>query len=110
VPRYNLSLRADYRHSLGDAGDLVFSASAVAVDKVVTEFNTLWANEYAKGDVRLSWESLDGGWIVSGWVKNVTNEMYYRGGGPVAKYDTDKIRLGLISDPRTFGVSVRRSF
>lgn len=110
VPRYNLSLRADYRHSLGDAGDLVFSASAVAVDKVVTEFNTLWANEYAKGDVRLSWESLDGGWTLSGWVKNVTNEMYYRGGGPVAKYDTDKIRLGLISDPRTFGVSVRRSF
>ncbi|HRX39064.1 MAG TPA: TonB-dependent receptor [Parvularculaceae bacterium] len=110
VPRYNLFLRADYRHSLGGAGDLVFSGSVVAVDDVVTEFNTLWANEYAKGDIRVSWESPDSNWVVSGWVKNVTDTTYYRGGGPVSKYETDKIRLGLINDPRTFGASVRRSF
>lgn len=110
VPRYNLFLRADYRHSLGGAGDLIFSGSVVAVEEVVTEFDTLWANEYAKGDIRLSWESPDGDWMLSGWVKNVTDTLYYRGGGPVAKYDTDKIRLGLINDPRTFGFSIRRAF
>lgn len=110
IPKYNASLRADYRHSLGDAGDLVFNGTLVAVDEIITEFGTLWGNEYAKGDIRIGWESPGGSWAVSGWVKNVTDELYYRGGGPVAKYNTDKIRLGLISDPRTFGVSVRYNF
>jgi iron complex outermembrane receptor protein len=110
IPTYNLNFRADYRHSLGDAGDLVFDGSVVAVDKVVTEFGTLWGNEYVKGDVRISWESPGRGWVVSAWVKNVTDSLYYRGGGPVAKYNTGLIRLGLISDPRTFGISIRRNF
>lgn len=110
IPTYNFSFRADYRHSLGGSGDILFDVSVVAVDKVITEFGTLWANDYVKGDVRLSWESPGRSWVVSGWVKNVTDTLYYRGGGPVAKYNTDKIRLGLISDPRTFGISVRRNF
>ena len=110
IPKYNVNVRADYRHDLHGAGYLLFDGSVVAVDEVITEFGTLWANAYAKADASIAWEAPDGAWVVSAWVKNVTDKLYYRGGGPVAKYNTDKIRLGLITDPRTFGVSVRRNF
>lgn len=110
VPKHNLSLVADYRVPLGDAGTLTIHGDVVSVDEVITEFGTLWGNAYTKGDARLTWESLDAGWAVSAWVNNITNKLYYRGGGPVAKYNTDKIRLGLVNDPRTFGVSLKRQF
>ncbi|MBL8630402.1 MAG: TonB-dependent receptor [Rhodospirillaceae bacterium] len=110
IPKHNLSLMADYRLPVGQYGTLVLHGDIVAVDEVITEFNTLWANAYTKGDVRVTWEAYEADWALSAWVNNVTNKLYYRGGGPVAKYDTDKIRLGLINDPRTYGVSLRYNF
>ncbi|MCB2107132.1 MAG: TonB-dependent receptor [Rhodobacteraceae bacterium] len=110
VPKHNFSLMADYVYPLDSAGTITFHGDIVSVDEIITEFGTLWGNAYTKGDVRITWENAAESWSVSGWVNNVTDKDYYRGGGPVAKYDTDKIRLGLINDPRTFGISTAFRF
>src|SRR5690606_15624427 len=111
MPSRDANFTLDYRFPIGSSGRIGFQADVVHAGDIRTEFgSTLWAPSYTKGDVRLSWESFSGGWLVTAWVNNVTDKLYYRGGGPLAKYDTDKVRLGLIHDPRSYGVSMNYRF
>lgn len=111
MPSRDANFMLDYRLPLGGRGELEFQADVVHAGKITTEFgSTLWAPSYTKGDARLSWEPLGGAWRITAWVNNVTDEFYYRGGGPLAKYDTNLVRLGLITDPRTYGVSASYRF
>ena len=82
----------------------------VSVGETITEFASLWSPSYTKGDLRFAWTAPDAHWSGSVWVKNITNEVYYEGGGPVSKYNTNLVRVGLIADPRTYGASVRYQF
>jgi iron complex outermembrane receptor protein len=43
-------------------------------------------------------------------VRNLTNEVYYTGGGAIPDYNKDTTRVGLVADPRTAGVTVKFSF
>lgn len=111
MPSRDANFMLDYRLPVAARGTLSLQADVVHSGDITTEFgSTLWAPSYTKGDVRVIWEPLSGSWTLTGWVNNVTDELYYRGGGPLAKYNTDIIRLGLISDPRSYGVSVMLRF
>jgi iron complex outermembrane recepter protein len=110
VPRRQANIIADYRVPLGASGTLDFQADVVSVGETITEFGSLWSPAYTKGDVRIGWTATDSHWSGSVWIRNVTDKVYYEGGGPVSKYNTDIVRVGLVSDPRTYGVSVRYQF
>lgn len=111
MPSRDANFMLDYQLPIGASGIIGLQADVVHAGDITTEFgSTLWAPSYTKGDVRVSWEPLSGSWTLSGWVNNVTDELYYRGGGPLAKYDTDSVRLGLIADPRSYGVSMTYRF
>ena len=111
MPARDANLMLDYRLPIGARGELGLQLNAVHAGDIRTEFgSTLWAPSYTKADVRISWEPLNASWKVAGWVKNVTDELYYRGGGPLAKYQTNVVRLGLVNDPRAYGVNLQFSF
>ncbi len=52
----------------------------------------------------------DGRWSLSGWVDNITDEEYYRGGGAVPDFDKFVARVGLVADPRTYGFQLKLNF
>ncbi len=110
VPRHDFSAMASYLLPVGAYGSLEFQVDVVAVDNTITEFNSLWSPSYTKGDLRVMWEPASERWRLTAWVNNVTDKLYYRGGGPVSKYNTGAVRLGLVSDPRTFGLTATYNF
>ena len=110
VPKHQANLVADYRIALGARGTLDIQPDIVSVGQTITEFGSLWSPGYTKGDLRILWTAPDARWSGSLWAKNITNVVYYEGGGPVSKYNTDIVRVGLITDPRTYGISVKRQF
>jgi iron complex outermembrane receptor protein len=110
VPKHQANILANYTVPLGSYGVLDIQPDIVSVGQTITEFGSLWSPSYTKGDLRLGWAAPDTHWSGSLWIKNITNVVYYEGGGPVSKYNTDIVRVGLITDPRTYGISVRYQF
>jgi iron complex outermembrane receptor protein len=110
VPKHQASLLASYRIPMGSHGQIEIQPDIVSVGQTITEFGTLWSPSYTKGDLRVVWTAPAANWSASLWAKNVTNVVYYEGGGPVSKYNTDIVRVGLIADPRTYGASLRYQF
>jgi iron complex outermembrane receptor protein len=107
TPEYMVSLGADYTWSLGSLGSLVFGADYIAKGDTVTNENTQHASSYDVVNLRVDWNSPSGLWSVGAWVDNVTDETYYRGGGPVPDLNKYITRVGLVADPRTAGVTFR---
>ena len=81
----------------------------VEMVETITVFNTLWSNAYDVVDFRLGWDS-GKNWNAAFWIRNLTDEDYYRGGGPVPDVNDTISRVGLLSDPRIFGVSIGINF
>jgi len=112
VPANTASGLANYHLHTTGSGDYDFQIDGVYASKVTTEFgSTLWAPAYTKGDVRVIWSPGSSvHWRLTAYVNNFTDKFYYTGGGPVSKYNTDKVRLGLVEDPRTFGLILHYEF
>jgi iron complex outermembrane recepter protein len=110
VPKRQEFVLASYKIPLGRYGLLDIQPDVVYVGQTITEFGSLWSPAYTKGDLRIIWNAPDAHWSASVWAKNITNVVYYEGGGPVSKYNTDIVRVGPITDPRTYGVSARYQF
>ncbi len=106
IPEYNVHAGFRYSWPLVAGGELAFSGDLSMADETITVFNTKWSNSYAVLDLRLNWLAAQGNWGASLWLKNALDEEYYRGGGPVPDLHDKIARLGLLSDPRIFGVSV----
>lgn len=104
IPRYNYHVGLSYTWPLAGGGELTLSGDAAGVDKTITVFNTLWSNSYEVFDARLAWQS-GSNWSASLWVRNLFDEEYYRGGGPVPDLNDQISRLGLLADPRIVGIS-----
>jgi iron complex outermembrane receptor protein len=107
TPEYAVSVGADYTWQLGGYGNVVLGADYIAKGDTVTNENTQHANAYDVVNARIDWNSPGGRWSVGAWVDNVTDETYYRGGGPVPDLNKYITRVGLVADPRTAGVSFR---
>ncbi|MBS0473660.1 MAG: TonB-dependent receptor, partial [Proteobacteria bacterium] len=68
----------------------------------------LWQPPHAEVSGQLRWESDNGRWNASAWVKNLTNAFYYTiRGDLMSGFGLD---YNHISAPRTFGVSVGTRF
>ena len=110
VPKHQFNVMVDYRIPLGAAGALNIQPDLVSVGRTITEFGSLWSPAYTKGDLRLLWTPPDNHWSLALWCQNITNELYYEGGGPVSKYNTNLVRVGLVADPRTYGLTAHFQF
>lgn len=104
IPDYNYHVGLGYEWPLSGGGSIRLSADYAAVDETITVFNTMWSDSYEVVDARLAWES-DSDWTAALWVRNLLDEDYYRGGGPVPDLDDTISRLGLMADPQIIGVS-----
>ncbi len=82
----------------------------VAVSDTITVFDTMWSDSYEVFNGSITWVSPSETWEAGVWVNNITDEEYYRGGGPVPDLNDQITRLGLVADPRTYGVTVRFRF
>ncbi len=109
IPEYNYHIGLGYEWHLANNGLLSFGVDLSGTDETITVFNTLWSNAYDVVDVRLAWDS-GKNWNAALWVRNLTDEEYYRGGGPVPDVNDTISRVGLLSDPRIFGVSLGINF
>ncbi len=105
IPEYNAHVGLRYTFPNTSHGEWSVSGDWSAGDETITVFNTLWSNSYNVVDLRLNWVSELGNWNASLWMKNAFDEEYYRGGGPVPDLYDKIARLGLLADPRIFGVS-----
>ncbi len=109
VPRYAINLGADYRFDIG-ASKIRLGVDASIIGNTVSNQNTLRASSYQLVNALVGWTSPNRRWDVSAWVKNLTKEVYYRGGGAVPDFNKELTRVGLVSDPRTAGVTVKLAF
>jgi iron complex outermembrane receptor protein len=77
-PNFKLNVSTSYRIDLGNAGALVPSA-ALQVNSTYyhTQFNTAIDRQdaYARGDVRLAYETENGLFRLEGFVENVTDKV-----------------------------------
>ena len=110
IPKYNIHAGATYTWPLSSGASFSISGDLVAVDETITIFDTLWSDSYEVFNVRATWRSASGNWDVSLWAKNVTDNDYYRGGGPVPDIDDKISRLGLFADPRIVGGTITWRF
>jgi iron complex outermembrane receptor protein len=77
-PNFKLNLSTSYRIDLGNSGALIPSAAVqVNSEYYHTQFNTAIDRQpgYARGDVRLAYETENGRIRMEGFVENVTNEV-----------------------------------
>jgi iron complex outermembrane receptor protein len=110
IPKYSANARLLGHLPVGTAGRVNFQLDFAAVSDTITAFNTLWSNSYNVWNTRISWESSDATWELALWLRNITDEFYYRGGGPVPDIDDKIARLGLVADPRLFGLTLEWRF
>ncbi|KMS53412.1 TonB-dependent receptor [Sphingobium cupriresistens] len=110
IPKYTATLGVQYEYKFADGSKMRLGADATFKGNTVTNELTLRANSYAVVDARVGWTSPNGRWDISGWVRNLTNEVYYTGGGAIPDYNKQTTRVGLVSDPRTAGVTLKVAF
>jgi iron complex outermembrane recepter protein len=106
VPEYSVALGADYKWLLEGGSDLSLGVDGTIKGDTVSNQDTLRASSYSVFNTRLGWTSADGAWTVAAWVRNLTDEVYYRGGGAVPDFDKHVARVGLVADPRTYGITI----
>ncbi|WEK02321.1 MAG: TonB-dependent receptor [Candidatus Sphingomonas phytovorans] len=110
IPRYTATLGAQYEHRFGNGSKVRIGADGTFKGNTLTNELTLRANSYTVVDARIGWTSANGRWDFSGWIRNLTNEVYYTGGGAIPDYNKTTTRVGLVADPRTAGVTVKLLF
>jgi iron complex outermembrane receptor protein len=110
VPKYTATVSAEYQHLLGDGATLRLGANATFKGNTVQRANLIRSRAYAVVDAHVGWTSPNESWSITGWVRNLTNEIYYPGGAALPDFNPDTNRVGLLADPRTYGVTVRFSF
>ena len=110
IPKYSATAGFDYVVPFVGGSKLKLSADASFKGNTLDNELNLRAPSYTVANARIGWTSADGRWDLSGWVRNLTNATYYRGGGAIPDFNKRTTRVGLVSDPRTAGVTVRFAF
>lgn len=109
VAKYAGSVGAQYEHGLGNGSQILLGSDIRFRGDTKAELSVR-SKSFVVMDVRLGWKSSDQRWEVTGWIRNLTNKIYYPGGGSVPDYYKDSTRVGLVADPRTGGVTVKLNF
>ncbi|QGZ93822.1 TonB-dependent receptor [Terricaulis silvestris] len=106
IPEYSASVGIEYELPLSNGSELAFALDGTFKGDTVDNELNLRANEYSVWNARVGWTSSDGRYEIAGWVRNLTDEVYYRGGGAIPDFNKRTTRVGLVSDPRTVGVTL----
>jgi iron complex outermembrane receptor protein len=118
-PKTAASLSYAHDFALGSAGKLTFAADAhysaryyATGNQGPTTGNALYTQPaYTKVNANLSWKSVESGWTVSAFVRNLTDKNTINtiaGGYPVL--DNFLLINAMIDPPSTFGASVQKDF
>ena len=110
MPKYSANARVSYEQPLSSGALLDWQLDFTTTSDTMTEFDTLWSESYKVFNGSVTLTSSDGQADFSLWVRNINDEQYYRGGGPVPDLNDQISRLGLMGDPRTFGVTLSWRF
>ena len=115
VPEMKGGLYLQYAYPLaGDRGTLTGLANWSWISKVyfsAFESNLDAAPSYQRTDLRLTWTSTSGAWLVAGFVNNVFNDIGIRQVDHYgASEDVGFLRNGANTDPRSAGVEVSFKF
>jgi len=112
APKYTVHAALDYKHAVSEQGSVVGRIEASYQDKVYfTEFNNDDAVQDAYGLLNLSggYEGGDGRWSVTGWVRNLTDELIISNNIITAPL-YGSVRVGSLLPPRTYGLTVAYNF
>lgn len=110
TPSLTLNGGFDARLAEGPAGSLKLGANLTYVSSHYFEMANiarLKQSPYAVASGQLRWESANGRWNATAWIKNLTNSFYYTVRGDLSGFGLD---YNHISAPRTWGVSVGSRF
>jgi len=118
-PKKAVTLSYSHVFDLSKAGTLTAGVDAHYSDRYIvtgnqgaTTNNALYTQpSYAKLNANLRWQSEDGGWSVTAFIRNATNRVTINtiaGGYPVL--DNFLLTNAMIDPPRTFGASIEKSF
>ena len=110
VPEYSIALGADYDLPLSGGSSLHFGVDSTIKGDTLSNQNTLRASDYTVVNARIGWTAPSGALTLTAWIRNLTDEVYYRGGAAVPDFNKDVARVGLVADPRAAGVTVRYRF
>ncbi len=110
VPVYSGTAGAVYDVPLAGGSSVRLAADVTFKGNTLDNELNLRANPYAVVDARIGWTSANSRFDVSAWVRNLTDKVYYRGGGAIPDFNKRTTRVGLVADPRTFGVTAKLSF
>ncbi|MDP9132562.1 MAG: TonB-dependent receptor, partial [Nitrospirota bacterium] len=105
IPEYSANVGIEYEMPLSMGSALTFALDGTLKGDTVDNELNLRANEYSVWNARIGWTSPDGRWQAAAWVRNLGDEVYYRGGGAIPDFNKQTTRVGLVSDPRTIGVT-----
>lgn len=84
IPKHKATIYAEYNMSLGDNGQVIFLTSLNWTDEFSArgsprpETPLTVAPDFMRWDARVTWNSADGAWGVSGFVNNITNDIGVR--------------------------------
>ncbi len=110
APENMLHIYARYYHDLGDSGMLKAKVSYRFQDDSFYDPDNneiTMIPDYALWDAQLTWTDVDDNWMVTAWVKNLTDEEYRT---HIYSQRSAQIAFANFGAPRTVGVTVEYSF
>lgn len=110
APENMLHVYARYFHDMGDAGSLKAKVSYRFQDDSFydPDNNDITViPDYSLWDAQLSWSDTDDNWLITAWVKNLTDEEYRT---HVYSQRNSQIAFANFGAPRTYGVTIEYTF
>ena len=112
APKYTVGVVGDYRIDLGQAGSLSLRGDMnLQADVFFTEFNNSDAQQdgFVLANASATWKPRNDRFLVSGWVRNLTNT-YAIANNIVAAPLFGDVRVGSLRPPRTYGLTLGVDF
>jgi len=109
TPEFTYNLFGRYEHPVSDSGTAFIQADYAYQDDVFFSLDNLEAiseESYGLLGMRVGFISY-GGWEVSAWGKNLTDELYF---SEILTSGSAGVVSGQVGAPRTYGVSLRLDF
>ena len=115
IPENKLTLWAEYTLNLGDNGNVIFLSSLNWTDEFAArgsprpETPLTVAPDFLRWDARVTWNSANGQWGVSGFVNNITNDIGVRNMNVEDQFQNFRYTVEP-TNPRMAGLEIQYKF